>query len=244
MNYAESVSYLDRHIGDGPKMGLSRMEELLEMMGRPDEGYPIIHVAGTNGKTSTARMATLALVAHGLATGTYTSPHLQKIEERLAVNGRYATEEEFALAVQDVAAFADIREARGGVPNTYFEIATASAFTFFSDQAVNAVVLEVGLGGRLDATNVVDAEVCVVTSIGVDHTEYLGEDIATIAGEKLAIAGPNSILVTGPLPEDALDAANQTSRDLGIHHRRFQDRRCNTWRGWLVGNYRGSGGHL
>ena len=191
------------------------------MMGRPEEGYPIIHVAGTNGKTSTSRMATLILVAHGLTTGTYTSPHLQKVEERLAINGRYSTEEEFALAVQDVAAFADIREANGAEPNTYFELTTASAFAFFADQAVNAAVLEVGLGGRLDATNVVDAEVCVVTSIGVDHTEYLGDDIATIAGEKLAIAGPNSILVTGPLPDDALDAANRTSRDLGIHHRRF-----------------------
>lgn len=221
MNYSASVAYLDRHIGHGVKPGLSRMNELLEMMGRPEEGYPIIHVAGTNGKTSTSRMATLVLVAHGLTTGTYTSPHLQKIEERLAVNGRHATEEEFALAVQDVAAFADIREANRGEPNTYFELTTASAFAFFSDQAVNAVVLEVGLGGRLDATNVVDAEVCVVTSIGVDHTEYLGDDIATIAREKLAIAGANSILVTGPLPDAALDAANQTSRELGIHHRRF-----------------------
>ena len=221
MNYSASVAYLDRHIGHGVKPGLSRMNELLEMMGRPEEGYPIIHVAGTNGKTSTSRMATLILVAHGLTTGTYTSPHLQKIEERLAVNGRHATEEEFALAVQDVAAFSDIREANGGEPNTYFELTTASAFAFFSDQAVNAVVLEVGLGGRLDATNVVDAEVCVVTSIGVDHSEYLGDDIATIAREKLAIAGANSILVTGPLPDAALDAANQTSRELGIHHRRF-----------------------
>lgn len=221
MNYIESVAYLDRHIGHGVVPGLSRMKELLEMMGRPEEGYPIIHVAGTNGKTSTSRMAALILVAHGLTTGTYTSPHLQKVLERFAINGRYATEEEFALAVQDVAAFADIREANEIEPNTYFEIATAGAFAFFADQAVNAVVLEVGLGGRLDATNVVDAEVCVVTSIGVDHTEYLGDDIATIANEKLAIAGPNSILVTGPLPDDALDAAIKRSRDLGIHHRKF-----------------------
>jgi len=191
------------------------------MMGRPEEGYPIIHVAGTNGKTSTSRMASLILVEHGLTTGTYTSPHLQKIEERFAINGQSATEEEFALAVQDVAAFADIREANEADPNTYFELATASAFAFFAEQAVNALVLEVGLGGRLDATNVVDAEVCVVTSIGVDHTEYLGDDIATIAGEKLAIAGANSILVTGPLPDDALDAAIDRSRDLGIQHRQF-----------------------
>ena len=221
MDYQQAVTYLDRHIRLGGKPGLDRMNDLLDHMGRPDEGYPIIHVAGTNGKTSTSRLVTLILVAHGLTTGTHTSPHLQKVEERLAINGRFATADEFALAMSDVAAFADLREARGSEPSTYFELTTASAFTFFADQAVNAAVLEVGLGGRLDATNVVDAEVCVVTSIGVDHSEYLGEDIASIAAEKVAIAGPNSILVTGPLPDAALDVANDKSRDLGIQHRRF-----------------------
>jgi dihydrofolate synthase / folylpolyglutamate synthase len=221
MDYQQAIAYLDRHIGFGVQPGLDRMNDLLDHMGRPDEGYPIIHVAGTNGKTSTSRLATLILVAHGFTTGTYTSPHLQKVEERLAINGRIATTDEFALAVSDVAAFANIREADGGKPNTYFELTTASAFAFFADQAVNAAVLEVGLGGRLDATNVVDAEVCVVTSIGVDHTEYLGEDLASIAAEKVAITGPESILVTGPLPDVALDEANRKSRELGIQHRRI-----------------------
>lgn len=221
MNYEQAVAYLDNHIGLGGEPGLRRINDLLDFMGRPEDGYPIVHIAGTNGKTSTSRLTTLILVAHGLTTGTYTSPHLQRVEERLAVNGRFATEEEFALAVSDVAAFADLREERGREANTYFELATAAAFAFFAEQAVNAAVLEVGLGGRLDATNVVDAEVCVVTSIGVDHTEYLGEDIASIATEKVAIAGPNSILVTGPLPEEAFEVASQKARDLGIHHRRY-----------------------
>lgn len=221
MDYSDAVAYLDRHIGLGGAPGLERIEGLLEDMGRPHEDYPLIHVAGTNGKTSTARLATLILVAHGLTTGTYTSPHLQRVEERLAVNGRYATPEEFALAISDVAAFADLREGRGLQSNSYFELNTAAAFAFFADQAVNAAVLEVGLGGRLDATNVVDAEVCVVTSIGVDHTEYLGEDVAGIAREKLAIAGPSSVLVTAPLPEAALDEANAKARELGIHHRHY-----------------------
>lgn len=221
MNYQQAIAYVDRHIGLGGEPGLDRMKDLLDLMGRPHEGYPIIHVAGTNGKTSTARLATLILVAHGLTTGTYTSPHLQDIEERLAVNGRFSTSEEFALAISDVAAFADLREGAGDVPNTYFELTTAAAFAFFADQAVNAAVLEVGLGGRLDSTNVVDAEVCVVTSIGRDHTEYLGGDLRQIASEKLAIAGPGSILVTGELPEDALDEANRRARDLGIQHRRY-----------------------
>jgi len=221
MNYEQAIAYVDKHIGLGGEPGLDRMRDLLDLMGRPHEGYPVIHVAGTNGKTSTARLATLVLVAHGLNTGTYTSPHLQAIEERLSVNGRVSTSEEFALAVSDVASFADLRENAGEIPNTYFELTTAAAFAFFADQAVNAAVIEVGLGGRLDATNVVDGEVCVVTSIGKDHTQYLGEDLASIAAEKLAIAGPTSILVTGPLPDEAMEAANRRARELGIQHRRF-----------------------
>ncbi|HJQ91511.1 MAG TPA: folylpolyglutamate synthase/dihydrofolate synthase family protein [Acidimicrobiia bacterium] len=221
MNYPDALAYLDEHIAHGIKPGLERINGLLDDMGRPDQGYPIIHVAGTNGKTSTSRFATLLLVAHGLSTGTYTSPHLQNVEERLAINGRMATEEEFALAVSDVAAFAELRAKAGEEPNTYFELTTAAAFAFFADQAVNAAVLEVGLGGRLDATNVVDAEVCVLTSIGIEHTEYLGEDVATIAGEKLAIAGANSTLVSGPLPDLALEVADARARDLGIHHRHY-----------------------
>jgi len=221
MNYTEALAYLDRHISLGVKPGLDRMDGLLEAMGRPDEGYPIIHVAGTNGKTSTSRLATLLLVTHGLTTGTHISPHLQRVEERLAVNGRLATEEEFALAVSDVEAFAMVREQQGHDPNTYFELITAAAFAFFANQPVQAAVLEVGLGGRLDATNVVDAEVCVITSIGIEHTEYLGPDLASIAGEKVAIAGLNSILVTGPLPEPALEVAEARARELGIHHRHY-----------------------
>jgi dihydrofolate synthase / folylpolyglutamate synthase len=221
MDYLEALDYLDRHIALGVQPGLERIEGLLDYMGRPHEGYPLIHVAGTNGKTSTSRLATLLLVAHGLATGTYISPHLQRVEERLSVNGRPATEAEFALAVSDVAGFAQLREEAGHPPNTYFELTTAAAFAFFADKAVDVGVLEVGLGGRLDATNVVDAEVCVLTSIGIEHTEYLGEDVASIAGEKVAIAGLNSILVSGPLPDAALEVAETRARDLGIQHRHY-----------------------
>jgi dihydrofolate synthase/folylpolyglutamate synthase len=221
MDYLEALEYLDRHIALGVIPGLERIEGLLDYMGRPHEGYPIIHVAGTNGKTSTSHLSTLLLVAHDLNTGTYISPHLQKVEERLSINGRTATEDQFALAVSDVAAFAQLREEAGNVPNTYFELTTAAAFAFFADQAVNAAVLEVGLGGRLDATNVVDAEVCVLTSIGIEHTEYLGEDVASIAGEKVAIAGLNSILVSGPLPDAALEVAETRAHELGIQHRHY-----------------------
>lgn len=239
MDYEQALEYVNRHIGLGGKPGLDRITDLLELMGRPDEGYPIVHIAGTNGKTSTARLTSLILVAHGLNTGTLTSPHLEVIEERLEINGRAALREEFALAVSDVAAFADLREDGGAEPNTYFELTTAAAFAFFADQAVDAAVLEVGLGGRLDATNIVDADVCVVTSIGKDHTEFLGEDLASIAAEKVAIAGPDSILVTGDLPDEALEVANNRARELGIQHRRFGrdygvDSHERGVRGWLA----------
>lgn len=219
MNYEESIQYLDRHIGQGVKPGLERISALLAAMGSPHEGFPIVHIAGTNGKTSTSRMTTLLLAAHGLATGTYTSPHLEHVEERLSMHGRTATPEEFALAISDVAVFADLIVENGGEPNTYFELTTAAAFAFFAEQAANAAVLEVGLGGRLDATNVVDAEVCVVTGIGVEHVEFLGSDVATISREKLGIVGPGAILVTGQLPDPAQAEAVEKARDLGIQHR-------------------------
>lgn len=135
------------------------------------------------------------------------------------MHGQYATPEEFALALSDVAVFADLLVSNGADPNTYFELTTAAAFAFFADKAADTAVLEVGLGGRLDATNVVDAEVCVVTGIGVEHVEYLGNDVKTIAKEKLGIVGLGSILVTGDLPEPAQEAATEKVRELGIQHR-------------------------
>ena len=109
MDYSEAVAYLEAHIGLGGESGLERMRGLLDDMGEPHVGYPLIHVAGTNGKTSTTRFATLLCLAHGLNTGTCISPHLQNIEERYGINGRIATPEEFAQAITDVAAFADLR---------------------------------------------------------------------------------------------------------------------------------------
>lgn len=221
MNYAEALAYLDAHIGAGVQPGLERIELLVDAMGSPHLDYPIIHVAGTNGKTSTTRLSSLLLVAHGLSTGTYTSPHLERIEERLGFNARIATPDEFALAVSDVAAFADILEERDTAHFTYFELTTAMAFAFFAEKAVEAAVVEVGLGGRLDATNVVDADVAVITGVGLDHTEYLGSTVEAIAVEKLAIAKPGSILVTGPLQPGVADEAAAIARRLGIEHRAY-----------------------
>jgi dihydrofolate synthase / folylpolyglutamate synthase len=213
VDYPDAVAYLDAHIGRGVDPGLERIAGLLDLMGNPEAGYPIVHVAGTNGKTSTARIATMLAVAHGLTTGTFISPHLERIEERLALNGVTATPEQFAQAVQDVAAFADIYEERFGRLLTYFELTAAMAFAWFADQAVDLGIVEVGLGGRLDATNAARASVAVVTGIGLDHTEILGDTVGRIAAEKLAIVEPGSTLVCGPLLPEAMAVAERVAGD-------------------------------
>ncbi len=213
MNRAEALSYLDAHIGWGVEPGLERISAFLAMMGNPQETYPIIHVAGTNGKTSVARMATMLCVAHGLTTGTYTSPHLERFEERISINGSVASEEQLIQAVTDVKAFADIFERDRHL--TYFELVTALAFSWFADEAVNAAVIEVGMGGRLDATNVAAADVAVVTSIGMDHADVLGDTLEKIATEKLGILAPEATLVVGPLPDDIARLARRTAAERG-----------------------------
>lgn len=238
MDYESAIGYLERHIDLGMKPGLSRMIELLELMGHPEFGYPIVHVAGTNGKTSTSRLITVILAAHGLNTGTFTSPHLERIEERIGVNGRVSTAEEFAQALTDVAGFADLYEERTGESASYFELTAAMAFAWFSENSVDAAVVEVGLGGRLDATNAVDGEVAVVTGVDFDHTEILGNTIELIAAEKLGIVKPGSMLVTGSMPEEALRIARATASELGATHYEFdKDFR-------IEGSDRGVGGWL
>ena len=238
MDYDSAIAYLERHIDLGMKPGLSRMIGLLEMMGHPESGYPIIHVAGTNGKTSTSRLITVILAAHGLNTGTFTSPHLERVEERIGVNGRTSTPDEFAQAVTDVAGFADLYEERSGESPSYFEVTAAMAFTWFSENSVDAAVVEVGLGGRLDATNAADGEVAVVTGIDFDHTEILGTTIEQIAAEKLGIVKSGSMLVTGSMPEEAMKIARATAADLAATHYEFdKDFR-------IEGSDRGVGGWL
>jgi dihydrofolate synthase/folylpolyglutamate synthase len=207
VEYTEAVAYLDRHIALGVRPGLKRIKVLLDLMARPDHGYPIIHITGSNGKTSTARIATSILAAHGLAAGTFVSPHLERVEERLSLNGIDATPEEFAAAVTDVAPFVELLEAKLEERPTYFELTAALGFAWFAERAVDVAVVEVGLGGRLDATNAADAAVAVLTGISREHTAFLGDSIRDIAREKLAIAKERSVLVVGKLPPDAAEEA-------------------------------------
>jgi len=183
---------------------LRRMEELLRLLGTPHLGRKTVHIAGTKGKGSTAAMVSQVLIAAGYQTGTYTSPHLHTIRERIKVNGAMISEQEFAALVSEIkpAVEAVNSEARYGALTT-FEILTAVAFAHFRNKAVEFQVLEVGLGGRLDATNVAQGDVCVITSISLDHMEILGDTVAKIAAEKAGIIKPGSIVVSAPQVEDA-----------------------------------------
>ena len=162
-------------------------------MGDPQTTYPVIHVTGTNGKGSTAQMITRLLMAHGLTVGTYSSPHLERINERMTYNCELISDDDFA---EQVGAVADL-EVLAGVEPTYFEIVTAAAFRWFSDLAVDVAVVEVGLLGRWDATNVVNAQVAVVTNVALDHTEFAGPDKVAIAREKAGIIKAGSAVVLG-----------------------------------------------
>ena len=220
-DYAEAVAYLDGHIGQGVKPGLERIETLLDMMAAPHRGYPVVHVAGTNGKTSTVHIISSIISAHGLVVGSFISPHLDRIETRFAINGESMTPEEFAKAMTDVEPFVDLYEERHQDGITYFELTAALAFAWFAARAVDVAVVEVGLGGRLDATNVIESRVAVVTGIATDHTEFLGDTIREIAAEKMAIAKPESVLVTGALPDDAFAAAAARVAEIGLPWKQY-----------------------
>ncbi len=202
-SYDQAVAFLEARIGHGVKPGLERIAAALEVMTDPQEAYPTIHVAGTNGKTTTVRMLDALLTAAGLRTGSYVSPHLFAIEDRYTLGMKPFDREAFADAVADVAPFIEHYESSAGTTLTYFETTVAVAFQAFAAAGVDVAVVEVGLGGRLDATNVVNAAVSVITGIGMDHMEYLGESISAIAAEKAAILKEEGRLITGPLPPGA-----------------------------------------
>ncbi|MBP2366628.1 bifunctional folylpolyglutamate synthase/dihydrofolate synthase [Pseudonocardia parietis] len=176
---------------------LDRMQALCDALGEPQRGYPVVHLTGTNGKTSTSRMIDALLTEVGLRTGRYTSPHLQRATERINLDNRPVTPERYVEAYREVEPLVELVDAsRGEKPAlSKFEVLTAMAFATFADAPVEAAVLEVGLGGRWDATNVADAHVAVVLPIGVDHAEYLGSDVLDIAREKAGIIKEGSIAV-------------------------------------------------
>ncbi|OCB53809.1 dihydrofolate synthase [Mycobacterium vulneris] len=169
----------------------ARISALLELLGSPQRAYPSIHVAGTNGKTSVARIVDALLTALHRRTGRTTSPHLQSAVERISIDGKPITPAQYVNTYREIEPFVELvdrqSEAAGGPKMSKFEVLTAMAFAAFADVPIDVAVIEVGMGGRWDATNVVNAPVAVITPIGIDHTDYLGDTIAEIAGEKAGI---------------------------------------------------------
>jgi dihydrofolate synthase / folylpolyglutamate synthase len=181
---------------------LDRISALATLLGDPQRTYPVIHVTGTNGKTSTARMIETLLRARGLRTGLFTSPHLSNVRERIVVDGEPLPVEAFLASYDDVAPYVALVDERGPLRLSFFEVLTAMAFAAFADAPVDVAVIEVGLGGTWDATNIADGAVAVVTPVSIDHTRYLGSTIEEIAGEKAGIIKPGALAILGqqPLP--------------------------------------------
>ena len=188
---------------------LERIAALADALGSPQLAYPTIHVGGTNGKTTTARMIDALMGATGLRTGRFTSPHLESFLERIAINNRPIEPSDFILAYNDVALYLDFMDQKFETPISFFEAMTALAFVAFSEYPVDIGIIEVGMGGEWDATNVVEAAVSVLTPIGFDHMAYLGNTLTQIAHTKAGIIKPGGMIV---LSRQELDVATELLR--------------------------------
>ncbi|WP_367136341.1 MULTISPECIES: bifunctional tetrahydrofolate synthase/dihydrofolate synthase [Streptomyces] len=182
---------------------LGRVEALMDILGQPQRAYPAIHITGTNGKTSTARMIESLLGAFDLRTGRYTSPHVQSITERISLDGAPISAERFIETYRDIKPYVEMVDDREEHRLSFFEVMTAMAYAAFADAPVDVAVVEVGMGGTWDATNVVDASVAVVTPISLDHTDRLGSTPGEIAGEKGGIVKQDATVVLAQQPVDA-----------------------------------------
>jgi dihydrofolate synthase / folylpolyglutamate synthase len=184
---------------------LERIADLVDLLGNPQRTYPVVHVGGTNGKTSTARMIDGLIRELGLRTGRFTSPHLESVTERISLDGQPVTAERFAQAYAEIAPYLDLVDSRHDHRLSFFEVLTAMAYATFADAPVDAAVVEVGMGGSWDATNVADGKVAVVTPIALDHAEYLGATVGEIAAEKAGIVKPDSLAVIASQPAEAAE---------------------------------------
>jgi len=220
MTYGEPVRYLLSLLGDirGSHFGLERMERLMARLGRPQRSFQTVHVAGTNGKGSTAAFIESGLRASGKTTGLYTSPHLARFNERVRLNGAEISDSGFAAAVEEVRSANEWLVERQGpqAHPTFFESVTAVAFCGFRNACVDWGIVEVGLGGRLDATNVVDPALAVITPIELDHERFLGKSKASIAAEKAGILKPGSRVVVAPQRPEAWAVIKERAKQLGV----------------------------
>src|SRR4051794_16407415 len=209
---------------------LDRIRAFAELLGDPQSHYPVVHLTGTNGKTSTSRMIDSLIRSSGLRTGRFTSPHVESMTERISVDGEPLTEEQFVEAYRDVAALAQLVDEESTHPLSFFEMVVGMAFAAFANAPVDAAVIEVGMGGSWDATNVADATVAVLLPVAVDHSSYLGERPVDIAREKVGIIKPGSTVVSAAQSPDVAEVIAERAaevgaqvlwdgRDFGVEHR-------------------------
>lgn len=221
MNYWETLAYLDElgHELLRARFGLEKIHRLLAELGDPHTAYPSVIIAGTNGKGSTAAMVEAILRHAGVRAGLYTSPHLVRVEERIRVGGQEIAPEELAALATRVREISEALWRRGEIPSrlTYFEFLTAIGFEYFREKRVEIAVLEVGLGGRLDATNVVPPFLSLITSIDIDHEQYLGSTIAAIAGEKAMIIKSGARAVIARQLPEAREVLRARCQECGVH---------------------------
>nr|MDA8422316.1 bifunctional folylpolyglutamate synthase/dihydrofolate synthase [Nitrospiraceae bacterium] len=205
-SYQETIDYLYGLQKHGIKLGLENSIRLMELMGNPQEKFRTVHIAGTNGKGSTSACIASMLQAAGYRVGLYTSPHLVSFTERIKINGAPIPEAAVVALAQRVRREYHGFAAGGAVPGspTFFEVTTAIAFRYFADQGVDIAVIEVGMGGRLDSTNVITPLVSVITNIDLEHTEFLGNTLERIAAEKAGIVKAGVSLVTGATQADVI----------------------------------------
>ncbi|MDQ3610515.1 MAG: bifunctional folylpolyglutamate synthase/dihydrofolate synthase [Actinomycetota bacterium] len=194
---------------------LDRITLLCDLLGSPQRGYPSIHLTGTNGKSSTARMIDALLQGFGLRPGRYTSPHLDSVTERITVDGQPLTDGQFTAVYDEIAPYVELVDSRMPLPMTFFEVLTAMAFAAFADAPVDVAVLEVGLGGSWDATNVVDAQTAVVLPIGLDHMPLLGTTLTEIATEKAGIISAGATVVLAQQEPEAAEVLLRRCVDVG-----------------------------
>ncbi|MCX5875508.1 MAG: Mur ligase family protein, partial [Deltaproteobacteria bacterium] len=207
MNYQEAWGFLDNLQFFKIKLGLESMSQFLDSVGNPHRGLRFVHVAGTNGKGSVSTTMRTILTKAGYKVGLYTSPHLSCVRERFRIDERFISEEAFARQASV------IREALGERQITYFEFATALALLWCAEEQVDVAILEVGMGGRLDATNVITPLVSVITNVSMDHEQYLGNTLAAVAFEKAGVIKPGVPVVAGLAPDESLAVVEQVCQE-------------------------------
>lgn len=216
MNYEQAIEFIHSTYKFGSKLGLQNITKLAELLGNPQNSYKIIHIAGTNGKGSTSNMIHDVLMASGYKAGLFISPYLEEFTERIQVNKQHIDKDSLARITQLVKEKIDIMIKEGYNHPTEFEVVTAIGFKYFQEQNIDFLVLEVGLGGRFDATNVVNNTlVSVITSISYDHMEYLGDTLEKIAFEKAGIIKENSNVVVYPQQDEILNVIRDVAKSKG-----------------------------